>query len=81
MVKPKVSVNKGLIKREKIGHAAAKVFNKKGYMETNIDDIATAARMSKGGIYHYFSSKDEILYFILNTYMDIVLKDLESPDS
>ncbi len=47
-------------------------------METKIDDIATAARMSKGGIYHYFSSKDEILYFILDTYMDTVLKDLES---
>jgi AcrR family transcriptional regulator len=78
VVKPKVTVDKGLIKREKIGHAATKVFNKKGYMETNIDDIATAARMSKGGIYHYFSSKDEILYFILDTYMDIVLKDLES---
>lgn len=78
MVKPKVPIHKGQIKREKIGHAAAKVFNKKGYMGTNIDDIATAAKMSKGGVYHYFSSKDEILYFILDTYMDIVLKDLES---
>jgi AcrR family transcriptional regulator len=77
VIKPKVPVHKGQIKREKIGHAAAKVFNKKGYLETNIDDIATAAKMSKGGVYHYFSSKDEILYFILDTYMDIVLKDLE----
>lgn len=67
-----------LKKKEQIGKAAAKVFNKKSYLETNIDDIADAVKMSKGGIYHYFSSKDEILFFILDRYMDIVLKDLES---
>lgn len=65
-------------KKKKIGSAAAKVFNKKGYLETNIDDIAAAAKMSKGGLYHYFSSKDEILFFILDSTMDIVLKDLQS---
>jgi AcrR family transcriptional regulator len=74
----KSAINKGQKKQEKIGNAAAKVFNKKGYLETNIDDIAAVAKMSKGGIYHYFSSKDEILFCILDSYMDIVLKDLES---
>lgn len=71
-------MNKGQKKQEKISNAAARVFNKKGYPETNMDDIAAAAKMSKGGIYHYFSSKEEILFFILDSYMDIVLKDLES---
>jgi AcrR family transcriptional regulator len=75
---PKASTKKGLKKKEKIGRAAAKVYNKKGYQETKIDDIAAAAKMSKGGIYHYFSSKDEILFFILDSYMDIVLEDLEA---
>ena len=77
MNNPKAVIKKGLKKQEKIGNAAAKVFNKKGFLETNIDDIAAAAKLSKGGIYHYFSSKDEILFFILDSYMDIVLKDLE----
>ena len=77
MYNPKAAIKKGLKKQEKIGNAAAKVFNKKGFLETNIDDIAAAAKLSKGGIYHYFSSKDEILFFILDSYMDIVLKDLE----
>ena len=77
MNNPKAVIKKGLKKQEKIGNAAAKVFNKKGFLETNIDDIAAAAKLSKGGIYHYFSSKDEILFFILDCYMDIVLKDLE----
>ena len=46
-------------------------------MKTSIDDIAYAAKISKGVIYYYFSSKDEILYFILNNYIDLFLKDLE----
>ncbi|MBU2498485.1 MAG: TetR/AcrR family transcriptional regulator [Proteobacteria bacterium] len=47
-------------------------------METNMNDIAAAAKLSKGGLYHYFSSKDEILFFLLDNYMDLVLEDLES---
>jgi AcrR family transcriptional regulator len=62
----------------KIGKAAVRLFNRKGYLETNMDHISAAARMSKGGVYHYFSSKDEILHFILSNYMDLILKDLES---
>ena len=60
-----------------IGRVAAKLFNEKGYLETSMDDIAAAANLSKGGIYHYFFSKNEILYFISTNYMDLLLKDLE----
>jgi len=68
---------KGWKKAVRIGKAAAKLFNGKGYLETKMDEIAKGAKMSKGGVYHYFSSKDEILYFILNNYMDLILGDLE----
>jgi AcrR family transcriptional regulator len=61
----------------RIGNIAAKLFNTKGYLQTTMDDITTAARFSKGGIYHYFSSKDEILFFVLDRYMNLVLQDLE----
>jgi len=60
-----------------IGKIAAALFNQKGYLETSMDDISLAAQLSKGGIYHYFSSKHEILYFISTNYMDLLLKDLE----
>jgi AcrR family transcriptional regulator len=60
-----------------IGEAAAQLFNERGYLETSMDDIAAAANLSKGGIYHYFFSKSEILYFISTNYMDLLLKDLE----
>jgi AcrR family transcriptional regulator len=61
----------------RIGSVAAKLFNTKGYLQTTMDDITTGARFSKGGIYHYFSSKDEILFFVLDRYMSLVLQDLE----
>ena len=60
-----------------IGRVAARLFKEKGYLRTRMEDIATASRLSKGGIFHYFSTKDEILYFILNNYMDLILEGLE----
>jgi AcrR family transcriptional regulator len=68
---------KKLEKAAAIGKIAAALFNQKGYLETSMDDISVAAQLSKGGIYHYFSSKHEILYFISTNYMDLLLKDLE----
>ena len=61
----------------RICKTAAKLFNKRGYLETSMNDIAAKAKMSKGGVYHYFTSKDQILYFILSNYMDLILADLE----
>ena len=69
--------HKKLEKASAIGKIAAALFNQKGYLETSMDDISIAGQLSKGGIYHYFSSKHEILYFISTNYMDLLLKDLE----
>jgi len=61
----------------KIARGAAELFGTKGYLETSMDDIAAAARVTKGGVYHYFGSKAEILYFICSTYVDLDLENLE----
>jgi TetR/AcrR family transcriptional regulator, cholesterol catabolism regulator len=63
-------------RRNNIAKMGAKLFSKKGFAETSMDDIAAAAKLSKGGIYHYFSSKAEVLYFILDNFMDVVLEQL-----
>jgi TetR/AcrR family transcriptional regulator, cholesterol catabolism regulator len=60
-----------------IGKAASKLFDENGYLETSLKDISIAAKISKGGIYHYFSNKHEILYFVLDNYMDLLLGGLE----
>ncbi len=68
---------KELRKTTGIAKAAAKLFNEKGFLETSMDDISAAARLSKGGIYHYFSSKNEMLYFICANFMGLLLNGLE----
>jgi len=68
---------KELSKMNTIAKASAKLFNEKGYLETSMDDISSAAKLSKGGIYHYFSSKNEILYFVSTNFMGLLLKNLE----
>ncbi len=40
--------------------AAAVVFAHQGYVGTRISDIADAAKTSKGLLYHYFASKEEV---------------------
>jgi AcrR family transcriptional regulator len=62
---------------QKVCEVAARLFNKKGYLETNMEGISAAAKLSKGGIYHYFSSKDEILFSIFDNYLNIALDGLE----
>lgn len=60
-----------------IAKVSAQLFADKGYLETSMTDIAAAARVTKGGIYHYFGSKTDILYFICSTYVDLDLENLE----
>jgi AcrR family transcriptional regulator len=61
----------------KIAGVASQLFGTKGYLETSMEDIASAAKVTKGGVYHYFRSKTEILYFICSTYVDLDLENLE----
>lgn len=62
---------------ESVARTAAILFDKNGYHETSLKDISTAADLSKGAIYYYFSSKHEILLYILNNYMDLLLTGLD----
>lgn len=64
-------------RKSAIGRAAAVLFQRKGYLETSLQDISNEAGLSKGCIYYYFSSKHEILYFILDSYMDHLSEGLE----
>jgi TetR/AcrR family transcriptional regulator len=47
-------------RREAIVDAAEKLFFAKGYAATTIDEVAEAAELSKGTIYLYFKTKEEI---------------------
>lgn len=47
--------------QERIVEASIKLFIEKGYEQTTIQDILDALNLSKGGLYHHFKSKEEIL--------------------
>lgn len=64
-------------KIEKIRRKAARVFSEKGFIASSLSDVSRAAGLSKGGIYHYFSTKDELLFLIADNYMDVILNGVE----
>lgn len=62
------------LKRLAIAKAAAKVFNKQGYLSTNVDQIAAAAGLKKPSLYHYFGSKSDILFAIHEQFIDVLIE-------
>jgi AcrR family transcriptional regulator len=50
--------------------AAAELMVEKGYGGTSINDIAEAVGMTKAGLYHHFSGKQDLLFRILNNAID-----------
>jgi AcrR family transcriptional regulator len=57
--------------RQEILRAAARLFQQQGYDATSMSDVAAALKLSKGGLYHHFQSKDEILFNLMDHAMDI----------
>jgi AcrR family transcriptional regulator len=48
----------------KLLHHAAHIFCEKGYEGASMRDLSRAAGMSLAGLYHYFESKEDLLYLI-----------------
>jgi AcrR family transcriptional regulator len=57
--------------RQEILRVSARLFREQGYDATSMNDISAALKLSKGGLYHHFRSKDEILFHIMNHAMEI----------
>ena len=66
---------KGDKKFEEIIEVAVKEFTERGYENTTMQNIAQKAGLSKGGLYHHFSSKAEIL-FVLNATIINSIKEI-----
>lgn len=48
--------------RQRILAAAVKLFAERGFDATTVQEVVTAAGVTKGALYHHFASKDELLY-------------------
>jgi TetR/AcrR family transcriptional regulator, cholesterol catabolism regulator len=65
--------------RQEILRTAARLFQQQGYDGTSMNDVAAALKLSKGGLYHHFQSKDEILFDLMNHAMDITQERVINP--
>ncbi len=59
-------------RRQQLLDAAIKVFARKGYVETSIDDIITEAEVARGTFYLYFPGKKEIFLAIIDHYFELL---------
>ena len=53
-------------RQAEILHAAALIFYEKGYQAASTQDIGDAVGLLKGSLYHYISSKEDLLFDIAN---------------
>jgi AcrR family transcriptional regulator len=65
-------------RQSEILEAAARVFHEKGYESTSIQDIADAVGILKGSLYYYITSKEDLLYEILQDVHQDALKNLDT---
>ncbi|MFB6226893.1 MAG: TetR/AcrR family transcriptional regulator [bacterium] len=64
-------------RKNDIADAAVKVFAQSGFSETTVQQIADQADMSKGNIYRYFDSKEEVLQQIFLNFEQAIHETLD----
>ncbi len=70
---PKVSVEHRTKVKDAITQAAIKNFSKTGFASTKMDDIAKTADVSKGTLYLYFQSKEQLFESICKSNQQILI--------
>ena len=50
--------------QDQVLRAALDLFSTRGYATTSVQEIVAAAGVTKGAMYHYFASKDDLLFAI-----------------
>ncbi len=64
--------------RDHILEAAAQIFREKGYHAASMQDIAEAVRLQKASLYYHVSSKQEILFDLLERALDLLIEQQEA---
>ncbi len=65
-------------RQSQILDAALKVFVNKGYADTRMDDIVSKSGLSKGAIYHHYSSKKEMFLSLIDHWEEHTFPDFYS---
>jgi AcrR family transcriptional regulator len=64
-------------RRAEVIERAAHVFARRGYDQTSVPDLAEALGAATGGIYHYFSGKEQLLIAICDQLMEPLLAEAD----
>jgi AcrR family transcriptional regulator len=73
------------LKRDAVIRAAAREFNRKGYHNTSLDDIAARLEVTKPTVYYYVTSKEQLLFQCFRAGVERIraafrdVRDLEVP--
>ncbi len=65
-------------KRDRIINAAMQEFSEKGFKNASTNEIVKKAGISKGALFHYFSSKQELFEFLYHYSSDVMVEIMES---
>jgi len=66
-------------RRAEICRTAAQIFRDRGFDATSVSDVARALGMTKAGLYHYFESKEALLFEIMTYGLDRVRDEVLLP--
>jgi AcrR family transcriptional regulator len=64
--------------RTRVLTAAVDLFAQQGYERTSVSQVVAAAGVAKGGFYHHFASKEDLLYEV---YGDLIGRQLAAMDA
>jgi len=64
-------------RRTAIVEQAARLFAERGFLGASIADLAEACESSKSLIYHYYASKEDILYDVMHSHVRALLDTAE----
>ncbi|MCG8313954.1 MAG: TetR/AcrR family transcriptional regulator [Pseudomonadales bacterium] len=73
--------NKNEMRKRQIVEAAVSVLKAKGVAASSMNDFIKASGLSKGGVYHHFGSKEELLIGVLNYFFEQHVSDLDNANS
>lgn len=68
------NAEKETLARERIIAAALRMISRSGSSNVTMEQIARAAGFSKGGVAHYFSSKDQLFETAYGAFFDLIFK-------
>jgi len=81
----KTRKKRGQVGPDQVVKAAAKLFREKGYHGTSMQDIGDAVGLQKGSLYPHVTSKDALLFQVINgalqTVMQQIVPIINSPSS